>query len=79
VVGGKCPAQRHCEFFASVWLLLLMVVFLAKQLSLQTLRGFRYDLFFRISRGALPLLQVQEAEVPVFGQTAQGGESCSEG
>jgi hypothetical protein len=62
-----------------VWLLLLMVVFLAKQSLLQTLRGFQYDLFFRISQGAMPLLQVQEAEVPVLGKSAQGGESRGEG
>jgi hypothetical protein len=36
-------------------------------------------LFFHVSQGALPFLQVQEAELPVFGKTAQGGESCSEG
>jgi hypothetical protein len=54
-------------------------VFLAKHLSLQTLCGFRHDLFFCVSQGALPFLQVWEAEVLVFGKTAQGGESCGEG
>jgi hypothetical protein len=55
-----------------------MVVFLAKQLSLHTLHGFRHDLFFCVSQGAMPLLQVREAEVPVLGKTAQGGESRGE-
>jgi hypothetical protein len=54
-------------------------VFLVKQLSLQTLHGFRHVLFFCVFWGAMPLLQVQEAEVPVFGKTTQGGESRSEG
>jgi hypothetical protein len=56
-----------------------MVVFLAKQLLLQTLCGFQYDLFFRVSQGAMPLLQVREVEVPVLGKSTQGGESHGEG
>jgi hypothetical protein len=54
-------------------------MFLAKPSSLQTLRGFRHDLFLRVSRGAVPFLQVWEAEVPVFGKTTQGGEGRGEG
>jgi hypothetical protein len=54
-------------------------VFLAKRSSLQTLRGFQHDLFLHVSQGALPFLQIWEAEVPVFGKTAQGGESRGEG
>jgi hypothetical protein len=54
-------------------------VFLAKCLSLQTLRGFQHDLFLCVSQGTLPFLQVREVEVPVFGKTAQGGESRGEG
>jgi hypothetical protein len=63
---------------ALVWYLLPMVVFLAKQSLVQTLHGFRHDMFFCVSQGVMPLLQVQEAEVPVLSKNAQGGESWGE-